>query len=50
MIRTVTITVGLGVFATSSGIVPTASADPSQYLRTESGIVRCVVPLRVRLS
>jgi hypothetical protein len=34
----------IGIFALVAGIVPCASAYPtSQYVRTESGKVRCVV-------
>jgi hypothetical protein len=42
--RATTIMVGFCLFATAAGIVRLASADPgSQYVRTESGRVRCAV-------
>jgi hypothetical protein len=42
---TVMVVVGLGMFATASGTVPLAGAEPSQLVRTESGKVRCAILL-----
>jgi hypothetical protein len=42
--RAVTIPLGLTIFVLLAGVVPCAGADPSgQYVRTESGRVRCLV-------
>jgi hypothetical protein len=38
---TATATIGLAMTAQAMGIVPSASAEPSQLVRTESGKVRC---------
>jgi hypothetical protein len=43
MTRTAAILVGVVMFALALGAVPSATADPAQSVRTESGRVRCEV-------
>lgn len=43
MIRALALLTALGVTSATSTMVLIASAAPSQYVRTQSGIVRCVV-------
>jgi hypothetical protein len=44
-VRTVVIPLGLAMFVLPAAVVPCAAADPAsgQYVRTESGVVRCLV-------
>ena len=40
-LATATAVIGLGMFVTASITIPSAGAEPSQLVRTESGKVRC---------